>query len=101
MTMLISAFLSFLSFCICIICKNKPRIIMAFGLATSLFSGVSMYLFWVALEQSGRDVGYNGPWMSPVIPVVYILFICLGIIFFSICIYKRKKSNNDIRENNK
>lgn len=96
MLALTSAFLSFLSLCICIICKRKPNIIIIFGASTSAFSSLSMYLLWVALEQSGRDEGYNGPWISPIIPIIYVVFILLGVLFLSIGIYKRKKPKADI-----
>ena len=75
-------FFAFTCFCISTITiKDKPLLSVIFGIATSVCSGLSMYLFWQMLEESGRDTSYIGPWGHPIIPVVYVIFIFLGFLF--------------------
>jgi len=48
------AFFAFTCFCIsAITMKDKPLISIIFGTATSVCSGLSMYLFWQMLEECG------------------------------------------------
>lgn len=76
------AFLAFICFCIsAITIKDKPLLSVISGLATSVCSGISMYLLWQMLEESGRDTSYIGPWGHPVVPVAYVIFIFLGLLF--------------------
>ena len=70
------AFMAFALFCIAAaIFKDKPAFSAILGIATSACSGISMYLFWQMLEESGRDSSYVGPWGHPIIPAVYVVFI--------------------------
>jgi peptidoglycan biosynthesis protein MviN/MurJ (putative lipid II flippase) len=76
------AFFAFSSCCIAVIAlMAKPLLSVVSGIATSTCSGISMYLFWRMLEESGRDSSYIGPWGHPIIPAVYGVFILLGILF--------------------
>ncbi|HHW31424.1 MAG TPA: hypothetical protein GXX20_07105 [Clostridiaceae bacterium] len=76
------AFFAFTCFCISAIAmKDKPLISIIFGIFTSVCSGLSMYLLWQLLEESGRDTSYIGPWGHPIIPVVYVVFMLLGFMF--------------------
>jgi len=100
MEAIIFAFFAFACFCIAfIVLKDKPMFCAILGIATSVCSGISMYLFWRMLEESGRDASYIGPWGHPIIPVVYTIFILLGFLFLILGFVKwhRLKNNNPKR----
>lgn len=96
------AFLAFMCFCIsAITIKVKPLLSVIFGIATSVFSGISMYLLWQMLEESGRDTSYIGPWGHPIVPVVYVIFIFLGFLFVILgCIELLRQKTKIPKENN-
>lgn len=81
MEAVVFAFFAFACFCVAgVILKGQPIFGAVLGLATSICSGISMYLFWQMLEESGRDSSYIGPWGHPMIPTVYVTFILLGLL---------------------
>ena len=101
MEAIIFAFFSFACLCIAATFTEKPIFSAIFGVATSVCSGISMYLFWQMLEESGRDSSYIGPWGHPIIPVVYVIFILLGILFAILgCDKCHRLKNNNPKENN-
>ena len=99
MEAIIFAFFSFTCLCIAATFQEKPIVSVIFGIATSVCSGISMYLFWQMLEESGRDSSYIGPWGHPIIPVVYFIFISIGFLFVILGCVKWNKLKNKLNRN--
>lgn len=100
MAAIILAFFAFICFSLAVtFLKDKPSFSSILGIAISVCSSLSMYLFWQMLEQSGRDSSYIGPWMHPIIPVVYVIFILIGFMFITLGFVKwhRLKNKNPKR----